>query len=74
MRTYERGVEKETLSCGTGVVASAIASHKMGLINLRNIKIKTNGGILNVSFNYNNETYEDIYLSGNVSLVFQGDI
>ena len=73
VRTYERGVEKETLSCGTGVVASAIASHRQGFINTDNIEIITNGGVINVSFNYSNQTYKEIYLSGNASLVFQGD-
>jgi len=74
VRTYERGVEKETLSCGTGVVASAIASHKKGFVNIDSIKIKTNGGVMNVSFNYSNQTYKDIFLSGTASLVFQGDV
>lgn len=74
VRTYERGVERETLSCGTGVVAAAIASHNKGILNeIENILIKTNGGNLYVNFHFENETYQDIYLSGNVSLVFQGD-
>tara|TARA_B100000902_G_scaffold258996_1_gene245209 strand:- start:1056 stop:1835 length:780 start_codon:yes stop_codon:yes gene_type:complete len=74
VRTYERGVENETLSCGTGVVASAIAAHHKSFINVNNIKIKTNGGVLNVSFNFINNIYQDIYLSGDACLVFQGDI
>ena len=72
VRTYERGVENETLSCGTGVTAVALAMYKLGLTNSKKIKIITKGGDLNVQFNPNFDGFEKIVLSGNVELVFEG--
>ena len=74
VRTYERGVEDETYSCGTGVVASAIAfkcenegSHK--------IEIETLGGNLEVNFeNVNQRQFIQIKLIGAATFVFLGDI
>lgn len=74
VRTYERGVEDETLSCGSGVVASVIASHKIGNIESGETYVKTNGGDIKVSFNYELNLYKDIYLSSDVSLVFCGEL
>jgi len=51
VRTYERGVEDETLSCGTGVTAVAIAMHVAGKTTAEKIAIKTQGGNLTISFN-----------------------
>lgn len=74
VRTYERGVESETLSCGTGVVASSIvAFHKKKILN-NDIKIITHGGILNVSFHPTKDTYQNIWLKGPAEFVFQGYI
>ena len=71
--TYERGVENETYSCGTGVVASAIsASFK---INNNHFKIKTKGGNLQVSFNkINLDNIEDVWLTGPATHVFNGSL
>jgi len=73
VRTYERGVEDETLSCGTGVTAVAIAMHNAGITNQSNITIQTKGGILGVRFNTTNE-YSEVYLSGPAQFVFKGEI
>jgi len=73
VRTYERGVEDETLSCGTGVVATAIAMHYANVITENIIKIKTKGGVLIVSFEEFNGIYRNIWLSGDVSMVYAGD-
>ena len=70
VRTYERGVENETLSCGTGAVAAVIASHINGLIESGNVNVKTKGGDIKVSYNYDLNLYKDIYLSSDVSLSF----
>ncbi|WP_185865206.1 diaminopimelate epimerase [Blattabacterium cuenoti] len=73
VRTYERGVENETLSCGTGVVASVIASFETNRIkNNKNIEVSTLGGILWVSFIRTENMYHNIYLTGPVKLVFKG--
>jgi diaminopimelate epimerase len=75
VRTYERGVNSETLSCGTGAVASGIISFYSGKITSYNsIKIVTLGGNLFISFKKINNTYRDIWLSGEVKFVFEGFI
>ncbi len=75
VRTFERGVEDETLSCGTGVVASAIATYIQGITKTE-YKIKTLGGNLKVRFNINKETgvIENVWLSGPAVLVFKGSL
>ncbi|MDO9581006.1 MAG: diaminopimelate epimerase [Bacteroidales bacterium] len=74
VRTFERGVEEETLSCGTGVTASAIASVLSGHIDTNNINVKTKGGYLTVSFNIFGESIHEIWLSGPATFVFEGKI
>tara|TARA_B100000963_G_scaffold44011_2_gene32828 strand:- start:22539 stop:23315 length:777 start_codon:yes stop_codon:yes gene_type:complete len=74
VRTYERGVEAETLSCGTGVVASAISVHTLSLIKNNAINVKTIGGNLSVSFENNNQYYQNIWLSGPATFVYSGSI
>ena len=49
LRTYERGVEDETLSCGTGAVAAAIALNILSLEDSNEINLKTKGGLLNIN-------------------------
>lgn len=73
VRTYERGVENETLSCGTGVVASAIAASLRGLTSP--VKVKTLGGELEVEFKTSlSGTFHEIFLVGPAKLVFEGDL
>lgn len=73
VRTYERGVENETLSCGTGVTAVAISVHKTNKTVSKNIKLETQGGSLEVSFEVENNTYKNIFLKGLTTLVFNGN-
>ena len=73
VRTYERGVEAETLSCGTGVVATAIAMHYANCIEETPVSVKTKGGELTVSFEEFNGGYRNIWLSGEASMVFAGE-
>lgn len=73
VRTYERGVEVETLSCGTRFVATAIAMHYANCIHENYTEIKTKGGILSVSFEVFNGTYRNIWLSAEVSMVYAGE-
>ena len=73
VRTFERGVEAETLSCGTGVVATAIAMHYANCIEETLVSVKTKGGELTVSFEEFNGGYRNIWLSGEASMVFAGE-
>ncbi len=73
VRTYERGVENETLSCGTGVTAVAIAMHSSGKTTQSEITINTAGGELKVDFE-NRGGYENVNLTGPAELVFKGEI
>jgi len=73
VRTYERGVESETLSCGTGVVASAIAAHYNDIVHENTVNINTKGGSLVVDFEVFNNIYRNIWLTGNVNLVYAGE-
>ena len=61
VRTYERGVEDETLSCGTGVTACALAYalNKNKLNGDQSVNIHTQGGKLNVSFNTNEDVFNE---------------
>lgn len=72
VRTYERGVEDETLSCGTGVTAAAIAMHQMKKTVAHEIILKTKGGTLQVSFDFSNGVYSNVWLTGAANLVFHG--
>ena len=72
VRTYERGVEDETLSCGTGVTAVAIASNYLEKTNEETINIETLGGKLSVNFIKENTIFKSVFLNGPTQLVFQG--
>jgi diaminopimelate epimerase len=74
VRTYERGVEDETFSCGTGVTAVALAMYHSGKTNKDSVKIVTPGGNLQVKFNCNADGYDQIWLTGPAQLVFKGEI
>jgi len=75
VRTFERGVEAETFSCGTGVTAAAICSYFHFKSDNFSYNIKTRGGNLNVSFHAQHHTqFTDIYLTGPASHVYDGSI
>jgi diaminopimelate epimerase len=74
VRTYERGVEDETLSCGTGVTAVAIAMHKTGNTQSNTVTVKTRGGELKVKFDRIGEKYGNVHLIGPAEQVFKGEV
>jgi diaminopimelate epimerase len=73
VRTYERGVEDETLSCGTGVTASALmAAHNDNGFN--HVDVKTKGGNLSVEYDkISDSEFKNIWLSGPATFVFSGE-
>jgi diaminopimelate epimerase len=72
LRTYERGVEDETLSCGTGVTATAIAAHFRGFTSP--LRIQTPGGLLTVEYEVLDGVFKNIFLTGAAKKVFEGII
>lgn len=74
MRTYERGVEAETLACGTGAVCSAIAANRHGLVE-EPVSVKVSSGMhLTVSWQRRGDRYSDIKLGGTARIVANGEI
>jgi len=74
VRTYERGVEAETLACGTGVVASALVLHELtGAASPVGIRVK-GGDLLRVGFEKSASSYRNVTLTGPADFVFDGRI
>lgn len=74
LRTYERGVENETLACGTGATAAAIAMHASKHTQQNEIDLQVEGGLLKVSFNCDTKNYSNVYLTGPATFVFEGSV
>ena len=74
IRTYERGVEDETLSCGTGVTAAALSFADAKNIAAGEIQVNAVGGNLQVSFKRNGNSFNEIWLNGPAELVYKGGV
>jgi diaminopimelate epimerase len=74
VRTYERGVEDETLSCGTGATAVAIAMHAIGRTQSDTIFLNVEGGKLKVRFDVLNGIYTNVFLEGPATFVYSGSV
>lgn len=74
IRTFERGVEDETLACGTGVTAVALAAHHAHKMVQNSIQVEAVGGQLEVRFKHQNEKYTCIELIAPTAFVFKGEI
>jgi len=73
VRTYERGVEDETLACGTGSVASALTSFYLKLTKKSPVHVGTKSGeILKVYFDYKKDKFTNVWLEGGARVVFKG--
>jgi diaminopimelate epimerase len=74
IRTYERGVEDETLACGTGAVASALISASLGQVSSP-VAVHTRGGeVLTVSFEMVGDKLSQIFLQGDALVVYHGEL
>jgi diaminopimelate epimerase len=76
VRTYEKGVEAETLACGTGALAAAVAAWRSGQIaqEARVVRIQMPGGTLMVGFEVTDGAIRDVYLEGPARFVFRGTV
>ena len=72
VRTYERGVEDETLACGTGAVASVLVAYSKGLVSSPVAVITKGGGILTIHFEPNNTGFQDVFLEGDARVIYEG--
>jgi diaminopimelate epimerase len=74
MRTYERGVEGETLACGTGAIASALAASVRDLVKPP-VKVRTRGGEeLRIHFRQQGDSFTEVFLEGGTSLVYKAGL
>ena len=74
VRTYERGVEDETLACGTGAVAAALIAARLGYA-VSPVAVNTRGGeTLTVHFQLQGETFKEVFLEGEALVVCQGEL
>ncbi|MCE2402757.1 diaminopimelate epimerase [Candidatus Poribacteria bacterium] len=74
IRTYERGVENETLACGTGSIASAIVSATLGKVKSP-VSVKTASGVvLKIHFDLENDEAKNVYLEGDARVIFAGEL
>ena len=74
IRTYERGVENETLACGTGSVAAALAAGSLGMVESPVFVETKSGGVLKVYFSMEDDTFGEVFLEGDTTVVCEGEL
>jgi diaminopimelate epimerase len=74
VRTYERGVEDETLACGTGCVASALITAARREWSSPIPVTTRSGGILTIHFQQDGRQFHEVYLEGDARIVYRGDL
>ncbi|MCK9274251.1 MAG: diaminopimelate epimerase [Syntrophales bacterium] len=72
VRTYERGVEGETLACGTGIIASAVTASLMADKKTEALTVEVPGGELEVRFQDQGSFFSDVWLAGKISWIYEG--
>ncbi|HAR48534.1 MAG TPA: diaminopimelate epimerase, partial [Smithella sp.] len=72
VRTYERGVEDETLACGTGMVAAVLTAAQRGLVESPTDVLVQSGETLRIYFTKKDDRFGEIYLEGKVKIVYHG--
>jgi diaminopimelate epimerase len=73
IRTYERGVEDETLACGTGAIACALVASIRGLVKSP-VKVRTRGGEIIIYFKRVDDSFEQVWLEGNTTIVYKAEL
>ena len=74
IRTYERGVEDETLACGTGCVASALITSRKFALPSPVTLLTRSGGYLRIFFTTHQDTFSDVYLEGDARLIYRAEL
>ncbi len=74
IRTYERGVEAETMACGTGSIGSAIASYLRRSVGPPPVAVEVRGGVLQVDFLDCEDAFRDVLLTGDAVLAYEGEV
>ncbi len=74
IRTYERGVEDETLACGTGAAAAAVIAHLLGRTKSPTKMYTKSGSILTIYFDSSDTRITNLYLEGDAEIVYQGEL
>lgn len=74
IRTYERGVENETLACGTGSVAAAIVAGSLGMVNSPVMVHTRSGAVLKIYFVERAGNFQDVFLEGDATVICEGEL
>jgi diaminopimelate epimerase len=74
VRTYERGVEAETLACGTGSVAAALIASRLHALHSPLVVHPSSGETMTIYFEHHKGNFQSVYLEGEAAVVFQGKI